>query len=353
MKIFELIILVFSIPLASLYLSTIFPSGRKTFLIFVLTVFLLTEANVHILGGLCQTNLLSESLEVFILTLGSLSFMEQSNILLALIPIVTYSNAETAKSSILSGNKNKSGVYMWVHNESGKRYIGSAFDLSKRLRCYYSVSYLNRAKSMYVCRALLDHGYSAFSLVIIEYIDITNLSIEKSKELILEKEQYHLDNFLPEYNILKVAGSSLGYKHTEETLVKISGDNHQNYGKIHSESTKVLMSEAKSGEKHPRGMQGKTHSAGTIAKISQALSGDKNPFYGKTHISETLAKISAVRGTIIYVYNLNGILVNTFCSGRKAAEHFDCSQSTIFKYSRNGLVFKGQWILSTSLITKE
>lgn len=52
---------------------------------------------------------------------------------------------------------------------------------------------------MYICRALLHHGYSAFSLAIVEYIDITNLSIDKSKELILEKEQYHLDKSLPEY----------------------------------------------------------------------------------------------------------------------------------------------------------
>jgi hypothetical protein len=47
---------------------------------------------------------------------------------------------------------------------------------------------------------------------------------------------------LPKYNILKVAGSLLGYKHTQESLIKISeankgisrnkGINHSNYGKI-------------------------------------------------------------------------------------------------------------------------
>jgi hypothetical protein len=58
--------------------------------------------------------------------------------------------------------------------------------------------------------------------------------------------------------------------------------------------------------------------------------------------------MSVAKGTAIYVYDSNGTLVNTFSSGRKAAEHFDCSHPTILKYSINGLVFKGQWILSTS-----
>jgi hypothetical protein len=42
--------------------------------------------------------------------------------------------------------------------------------------------------------------------------------------------------------------------------------------------------------------------------------------------------MSVAKGTAIYVYDSNGTLVNTFSSGRKAAEHFDCSHPTIFKY---------------------
>jgi len=33
-------------------------------------------------------------------------------------------------------------------------------------------------------------------------------------------EQHYIDILKPEYNILKIAGSSLGYTHTEETLAK-------------------------------------------------------------------------------------------------------------------------------------
>jgi hypothetical protein len=51
----------------------------------------------------------------------------------------------------------------------------------------------------------------------LEYIDVSNLPKEEARKLILEREQYYLDLLKPEYNILKVAGSSLGFKHSEES----------------------------------------------------------------------------------------------------------------------------------------
>ena len=79
-----------------------------------------------------------------------------------------------------------------------KIYVGSAVDLSRRLRDYFNLNYLERAKSMYICNALLYHGYSAFSLTILEYVDITNLSKDESKKLLLEREQHFMDSLAPE-----------------------------------------------------------------------------------------------------------------------------------------------------------
>jgi len=63
---------------------------------------------------------------------------------------------------------------------------------------------------MYINNLLLFHGYSAFSLNIIEYIDISNLSKKEIWDIILSKEQSYLNLINPKYNILKFAGSSLG-----------------------------------------------------------------------------------------------------------------------------------------------
>jgi hypothetical protein len=38
----------------------------------------------------------------------------------------------------------------------------------------------------------------------------------------MSRELHNLDTLSPEYNILKKAGSSLGYKHSEEFLAKMS-----------------------------------------------------------------------------------------------------------------------------------
>jgi group I intron endonuclease len=54
--------------------------------------------------------------------------------------------------------------------------------------------------------------HTKFSLEILEYC---------KPEDAIKREQYYLDFFKPEYNILKKAGSTLGYKHTEETRLKM------------------------------------------------------------------------------------------------------------------------------------
>jgi hypothetical protein len=106
-----------------------------------------------------------------------------SNELTKFIPIIIYNNAETDRSKILLDNK--AGIYKWTHIESGKIYIGSAIDLSKRLIKYYSFSKLKRVDN-YICKALLNHTHSAFSLVILELIDISNLNKEETRKIILK-----------------------------------------------------------------------------------------------------------------------------------------------------------------------
>jgi group I intron endonuclease len=84
---------------------------------------------------------------------------------------------------------------------------------------YFSLAYLerhlNKGKSQ-IYAALLKYGYSSFSLEIAsqEYCE---------RSLAVSREQYYIDSALrtPEYNILKKAGSSLGYRHSEETLEKL------------------------------------------------------------------------------------------------------------------------------------
>ena len=133
----------------------------------------------------------------------------------AVVPAIKYKNADLDKLQILKENKGKSGVYRWTNLVNGKSYIGSSANLERRLRNYYTISYLefNTKKTRSnIYNALLKHGYSNFSLEIIEYVS----SLEATS-----REQYYLDLLKPDYNILPVAGSRLGAKHSPEVIEKL------------------------------------------------------------------------------------------------------------------------------------
>ena len=130
------------------------------------------------------------------------------------MPAKYYLNADILKEEILNENKSRSGVYRFVNKTNGKSYVGSSRDLRTRFKNYYSVSSLLRRKTTSVIsNALLKYGYSNFSLEILEYCDLSET---------IKREQHYIDLLKPEYNVLKTAGSSLGHKHSEETLAKLS-----------------------------------------------------------------------------------------------------------------------------------
>lgn len=135
-----------------------------------------------------------------------------NNNLINIEPVMTYSNADIDKVRILSDNRNKLGIYRWVNKKNGNTYIGSSINLSVRFYTYFSIGSLVKSNRL-IDRALLKYGFSGFSLEILEYCD--------EKELVLKREQYYLDNLKPKYNIAEIAGSTLGYKHTPESLTKM------------------------------------------------------------------------------------------------------------------------------------
>lgn len=137
---------------------------------------------------------------------SSISLKNDNN----LEPEVTYLNADLNKEEIIKENRNKSGIYRWTNLNTGFIYIGSSVNLAKRLNYYYNYSCLTK-QNMVIYKAILKYGYSNFKLDILEYC---------APEECVKREQYYLDLLKPEYNLLKTAGSSLGYKHTEETIAK-------------------------------------------------------------------------------------------------------------------------------------
>lgn len=89
-----------------------------------------------------------------------------------IIPIVTYANVYVDKSKLYKENKIKPGIYRLNNLVTGKSYVGSSKDLSKRFSTYYSLNYLKKKvkkDSSIIYNSILKYGYDKFSLDILEY----------------------------------------------------------------------------------------------------------------------------------------------------------------------------------------
>lgn len=245
-------------------------------------------------------------------------------------PEKEYLNSAECKENVYTENKKRSGIYLWLNTINNKYYIGSANNLSKRFSQYYSEKYLIKT-SLLIHNALLKNTHDKFSLYILEYCEPKNL---------IEREQYYLDLLSPQYNILKIAGSSFGFKHTLETLTKIS---LAKTGNTFSEEHKTKLSEISRGENNS--FYGKTHTAETLTKMALAKKGVNNPMYGRTGVNNKLSKK-------VYIYNNKEslILFKIFSSYAETAIHFNCHERTINRYIDTQKLYKKEWLLSSKEI---
>lgn len=163
-----------------------------------------------------------------------------------------------------------SGIYQIINTVNDHRYIGKATDVDKRwLRHKRDLS--KGRNTIKLQRAWDKYGEEAFSFEMIERCEMPCL---------FEREQHYFDLLSPEYNILKTAGSALGYKHTEEAKRKIGRANAISLkGRIIPEETRHKMSISRMGEKN--GFYGKRHSKETKIKIGLSGLGRPGPNLGK------------------------------------------------------------------------
>lgn len=147
-------------------------------------------------------------------------------------------------------------------------YYGSAYSFP--LRVYKHKNLLNKNKH---CNLILQNAWNKYGEENFKF-EIIEEALEKSN--LLEREQFYLDFFNPEYNISKVAGGGNIYGEYLPLRVKnkISkttsdgrrkGENHSQFGTKRSDKTKNKISNSLKGEKNY--MFGKV--------------GNKHPNYGK------------------------------------------------------------------------
>lgn len=180
------------------------------------------------------------------------------------------------------------GIYQITNLQNGKCYVGSAVSFKKRWKEHLRQLTNGDHHSTVMQRAWNKYGEAAF--------EFKKLFVCAKADLIWF-EQRAIDALKPAYNICKVAGSVLGYRHTEEAKAaaaeRATGNTHRRGRKespeyceqakrsramrkncAHSEETKAKIAEAHRGrtiseerKEHLRKINtGKTYSQETIEK---------------------------------------------------------------------------------------
>jgi group I intron endonuclease len=104
------------------------------------------------------------------------------------------------------------GIYK-IQASNGKFYIGSAsHNFRRRWKNHINDLQKNKHHSKYLQNIYNKYGEDSLFFEVVEIVGDTST--------ILEREQFWIDALKPELNHFQIAGSSLGYKYSEETKKK-------------------------------------------------------------------------------------------------------------------------------------
>lgn len=150
-------------------------------------------------------------------------------------------------------------IYAIINIVNDKHYIGQTYDKLKRFSEHRKTLRTGKHCNRLLQRAYYKYGETNFIFIVLENCEL---------ETLISKEQHWINILKPEYNLAPVAGSQLGYKHTNEAKANMSRA-HKGYK--HTEETKAKMATAKLGNKNNTGKKRMAPtSEETRKKISEA-----------------------------------------------------------------------------------
>jgi group I intron endonuclease len=181
----------------------------------------------------------------------------------------------------------KSGIYLLVNQATGKSYVGSAVNLTLRLRGHFNALRRGTHRNKHLQASFNKYGDLAFAVAILELVS--------DPSLLIEREQVYIDLLNSAgrngYNQSPTAGSTLGINRppfSEEWRSKLSnatkGEKNPFYGRKHSEEARQQIA-----------AKARVRMADPTKNYfyDRSLIGELNGMYGKTHSVEARAKIGA------------------------------------------------------------
>jgi group I intron endonuclease len=177
------------------------------------------------------------------------------------------------------------GIYAIVNLVNQHMYVGSAVNLLRRMNEHFKDLEASKHNNPHLQSAYDLYGPSAFQFDILEHV--------QNVEDLLAREQHYIDTLNPEYNIARMAGSTLGITYTDEAKAKLSAARRAYEGLSDdlaraTEAARITNTGRKLSPEHLAKLHGRKHTDEAKAKMSAALRGrEKSP--------EVRANMSATR----------------------------------------------------------
>jgi group I intron endonuclease len=204
---------------------------------------------------------------------------------------------------------NKPGIYLIRNRVNNKIYIGSSYNINKRLNNHKSKLRRNQHKNIHLQNAWNLYGEDNFVFVVLELVDDINI-LSKIEQKYLDSLLYANENddrfYELGYNTRRNAENNKGHKFSPETILKLK---QSHTGKKNSEDTKRKMSEAQKGEKNS--FYGKKHTEEMKKKQSER-------YRGRSLSEETKKAIKLSMSKPVNQFSLDGTFIKRWDSSKEA-----------------------------------
>lgn len=169
-----------------------------------------------------------------------------------------------------------SGIYKIQNLINGHFYVGSAVDIKRRWRQHKFDLLHNDHDNIHLQRSWNLYGDKNFEFTVVEYCEKTSLVL---------KEQYWMDTLNPEYNIGKLATSSLGIKRRPESIEK---QRQKMLGRKLTPEHKEKVRLTSTGRRHSQESIEKIKKYHNLPETKAKI---HNALFGKKKSPETIAKM--------------------------------------------------------------
>jgi group I intron endonuclease len=286
-----------------------------------------------------------------------LTLNTKGHVKIKITPVKSYYNLHLieTQSKIQKDNRQKAGIYIVVNNVNGNFYVGSA--ITNRINTRFRNHCIHlRGSNRPLLRAINRYGIQNFSFHILEYfkgfVHKENLNLNHLK--LLERETFFINSLKPIYNILTIAGSSLGFKHTEQTRNKMKAIYSQERKDRRSRGRRCrppIRNLNKPRALSARGLRGKPLAVEKKALLKQRA---LKRYYDKDFKEQFLLKNKnhLFSGKEVILSNIAGEIISEYTSILQVSKVFSCDRKTVRKYLQTGKLFKNLGYLKYKIMPK-